>query len=68
MGTLRELDFGANGVVKGDGSLVMKARRDGGLIKMQHNQGGDFAFEPLGDRLLLGVDYWKRLALFVRAD
>lgn len=46
----------------------MKARRDGGLIKMQHNQGGDFAFEPLGDRLLLGVDYWKRLALFVRAD
>lgn len=68
MGTLRELVFGANGAVKGDGSLVMKARRDGGLIKMQHNQGGDFAFKPLGDRLLLGVDYWNRLALFVRAD
>ena len=68
IGTLRKLVFGADGVVKDDGSLTMKARREGGLIKMQHNQGGDFVLKPLGDRLLLGVDYWNRLALFVRAD
>lgn len=46
----------------------MKARLNVGLVRMQHNQGGDFVFKPLGDRLLLGVDYWNRLVLFVRAD
>lgn len=67
MGTLRELVFGDDGAVKdGDGALAMKARRENGLVKMQHNQGGDFAFKQLGDRYLLGVDYWNQLALFVR--
>ena len=68
-GTLRELVFGENGVVRdGDGALKMQARLDQGVIRMRHNQGGDFVFKPLGERYLLGLDYWNQMALFVRKD
>ncbi|MEQ4619425.1 MAG: hypothetical protein ABN482_15480 [Corticimicrobacter sp.] len=67
VGAVRELIFGADGIVKdGDGFITMQARQEDGLIRMQHNKGGDFEFKPLGDQYLLGLDYWNQLALFSR--
>lgn len=69
VGAVRELIFGADGIVKdGDGFITMQARQEDGLIRMQHNKGGDFEFKPLGDQYLLGLDYWNQLALFSRTD
>ncbi|MFJ1302784.1 hypothetical protein ACILG0_22715 [Pseudomonadota bacterium AL_CKDN230030165-1A_HGKHYDSX7] len=67
IGTLRSLAFAEDGTVKdGDGSPPMQARLEQGLIRMRHNQGGDFVFKPVGERYLLGVDYWNQLAVFAR--
>ncbi len=67
-GLLDQLTFADAGqVVLPMSNAPLRARLEGGMVRIRHDKGGDFVLKPLsGGRLLLGVDDWNRYALYRR--
>lgn len=68
-GLLDQLTFADAGqVLLPMASAPLRARLEGGMVRIRHDKGGDFVLKPLaGGRLLLGVDDWNRYALYRRS-
>ncbi len=65
-GLMSELTFGDRGRVEGSLGSVMRARLEGGQVRIRHDKGGDFVLQPLPGNRLLGIDSWNRYAVYQR--
>jgi hypothetical protein len=65
-GMFDEFTFGDRGAVEGKYGMKMNARLEGGLVRMQHDKGGDFVLRYLPDGRLLGLDTFTRYSLYKR--
>ncbi len=61
-----DMTFADRGTVSIGIGSKLRARLEDGLIKIRHDKGGDFVFARLADDLLLGLDTWNELELYVR--
>jgi hypothetical protein len=60
------LDFKDKGVATIAIGSDLRARLEGGLVKMRHDKGGDFVFARLGEDVLLGLDDWNSFEVYRR--
>lgn len=58
------LDFGDAGLVGIGWDSQLRARVEGGDIRIRHDKGGDFVLRPLPGGQLLGMDQWTRFQVF----
>jgi hypothetical protein len=65
-GMFDEFTFVDRGAVEGKYGMKMNARLEGGLVRMQHDKGGDFVLRYLADGSLLGLDTFTRYSLYKR--
>lgn len=65
-GLMDALSFADQGLVSMSGNSVLRARLEGGAVRIRHDKGGDFVLQPLASGQLLGVDEWNRYALYQR--
>ncbi len=66
VGLMSEMSFGDRGLVEGTFGSVLRARLEKGQVRMRHDKGGDFMFQPIRGQRLLGVDAWNRFAVHQR--
>ena len=65
-GLISELKFGDRGMVEGGFGRRMRARLEGGQVRVRHDKGGDFVFRVLDAQRLLGIDSWNQYAFYER--
>ncbi|MDR2872093.1 MAG: hypothetical protein LBV45_06160 [Xanthomonadaceae bacterium] len=61
---LSPLDFGDAGLVEAGPDTRMRARLENGQIRVRHDRGDDFTFQPLPEQRLVGLDQWNRYTVF----
>lgn len=63
---VQELAFGDKGLVEREFGNPLRARLEGGGIRIRHDKGGDFVFRPIAGDRLLGMDESNRFAVYQR--
>ncbi|MCC7634527.1 hypothetical protein IEN52_10305 [Stenotrophomonas rhizophila] len=63
-GLMEHLPFGDGGLVDSGFGGKLRARLQDGQIRIRHDKGDDFVFQPLRNGDLVGIDGWNRYAYY----
>lgn len=63
-GLMEHLPFGDGGMVDSGFGGKLRARLQDGQVRIRHDKGDDFVFQPLANGDLVGIDSWNRYAYY----